>query len=171
MNFSELRTAYSQHLDNITRHLVDAQILLAELKIEASAFLEVNDLDQAREALLLDGVKPYWPALPTSEQATDRPNSQSTYIYLYWPRNRGPKDKHGKPRRKTYIGAHPINIKIARDMVANRKRWLALSTSAIALERDIQQTLTSLRGLAATTEHMLDRPRALLTEPNAERRP
>lgn len=162
MDPAEIKTKYATHLKQIQTNLTNAQGLLHQLQTLHSRYTECQSLSDGWNCNY-----PMWPALPTSEQTTTRgDNHNREYVYLYWRKGQGangPRPQpNGKRQTKTYIGIDTANIRLARQMVENRRQWMQLRDAIHKLQRQIyERTLELSKTDYSLTRNIDDATRTL----------
>ncbi len=137
MDLREYRDGLEAGIESLTENAADCQLLLVELVGRRGKFETVHSLKDGRTSKMGKRL-PMWPFHRTSEQSTDR-GSDGEYLYFYWRHGRGPTPKAGgRMQRKTYVGARPVQIALAREMETN------LDT-AEGLDREIREVEAALR--------------------------
>jgi hypothetical protein len=131
-------------LSDLQRGIIDARTCYLELQVELNHYVECHSLNEARRAEL-DGKRPYWPAVPSSEVETTRNGQPSVYVYLYWSAGQGPRPGGKEPQARTYVGSKPHRIQLARRMVANHHTQRKLRRQIHELRWNVHSTLANLQ--------------------------
>ena len=157
MDLAEYREGLEAGIESLQGNSADVQLLLIELERERGEFVVVQSLKDGRQAQF-DGKQPMWEHEPTSEQVTSRNGGDGQYLYLYWRHGKGPRPKEGGPcQRKTYVGSRPVQIQLARLMVANLRESRDLDRAIGELRAALRASERSLAQAAGALARVLER--------------
>ena len=157
MDLAEYRDGLEAGIESLTGNSADVQLLLIELERQRGQFAIAQSLKEGRH-LQVEGLRPMWEHEPTSEQVTSREGSDGQYIYLYWRHGRGPRPREGaRCQRKTYVGSRPVQIVLAREMVANREEARRLDRAIGELRGGLRASERNLSMAAGALIRVLDR--------------
>ena len=155
MDLAEYRDGLEAGIVSLNENSADCQLLLIELEAKRARFLTVESLKAGRQAVF-DNRLPMWRYEPTSEQTTDR-GADGVYIYFYWRNGHGPRPKEGgRMQRKTYIGARPDRIQLARDMVENLRKSRRLDRAISGIKGALRASERNLSSASGVLVRALD---------------
>lgn len=140
------RTEVHTLIEDIRDQIAALELHMLTLHTHAATYVECHSLD-AGQAALDAGTHPYWPGDPTSIQT--KTSNGNEYAYLQWRTGRranGPQPDGPDADRqaRTYIGADPARLELAKLMIDNRPHATQLQRATETARRDLNRARYSL---------------------------
>lgn len=158
---NQLIAIADQNLTAYIQHLKTAINYQRQLRQRIERYTLCNSLKQAHRAHA-NNLLPMWPCAPTSEQLISPDGGKNHYLWLYWPRDQGPRINDKPPQKKTYIGRPDSqNANLSRRMIQHRETYRHLTRTEAqliaTLKHHTSAITASTKRLASLLPELIDR--------------